>query len=131
MEDYLEKIVMLTEEGEVVRVTNISRILGVKKPSVISALKKLSERGFIKHERYGSVELTVEGKRIAEDVLRRHKALGKFMIEVLGIDADTAWKDACKMEHFISPITLERLIEFVEIVLASPDGKSEWLKTSD
>ena len=125
MEDYLEKIVMLAEGGEVVRVTNISKILGVKKPSVISALKKLSEKGLIKHEKYGSVELTIEGKNIAEDVLRRHKALGKFMIEVLGIDADTAWKDACKMEHFISPITLERLIKYVEIVLASPDGKSE------
>ena len=131
MEDYLEKIVMLAEGGEVVRVTNISKILGVKKPSVISALKKLSEKGLIKHEKYGSVELTIEGKNIAEDVLRRHKALGKFMIEVLGIDADTAWKDACKMEHFISPITLESLIKFVEIVLASPDGKAEWPKTSD
>ena len=131
MEDYLEKIVMITEGKEAVTVTNISRVLGVTKPSVISALKKLSERGLIKHERYGSVELTIEGKKIAEDVLRRHKVLGKFFIEVLGIDPDTAWKDACKMEHFISPITSRRLIKFVDLTLTSSVGKSEWPKTLD
>ena len=123
MEDYLEKIVMITEGKEAVTVTNISRLLGVTKPSVISALKKLSEKGLIKHERYGSVELTIEGKKIAEDVLRRHKALGKFFIEVLGIDPDIAWKDACKMEHFISPTTSRRLIKFVNLTLTSPVGK--------
>ena len=131
MEDYLEKIVMITEGKEAVTVTNISRLLGVTKPSVISALKKLSEKGLIKHERYGYVELTAEGGKIAEDVCRRHEALGKFLIEILGVDPDIAWEDACEMEHFISPVTLKKLARFVEFMLTCPQGKPEWLKAFD
>ena len=71
MEDYLEAIAMLNEEGKVARVTQISQTLGVKKPSVTSALKKLSDDGLVKHERYGYVALTPEGARIAMDVFRR------------------------------------------------------------
>lgn len=128
MEDYLEGIAMLAKERGVVRVTTLSKALGVKKPSVISALKKLSKKGLIKHERYGYVELTAEGGKIAEDVCGRHEALGKFLIEILGVDPDTAWEDACEMEHFISPVTLKRLARFVEFMLTCPQGKPEWLR---
>ena len=131
MEDYLERIAMLAKERGVVKVTTLSNALGVKKPSVISALKKLSDNGLIKHERYGCVELTIEGGEIAEDVLQRHEALGKFLIGILGVDPDTAWKDACEMEHFVSPITSKRLAKFVEFVLTCPQGKPEWLKAFD
>jgi len=131
MEDYLERIAMLAEEQGIVRVTKLSKALGVKKPSVTSALKKLSEKGFVNHERYGYVELTAEGKRIAQDVFRRHEALREFLTEILGIDPETAWNDACKMEHFVSPITLERLAKFVEFVLTCPRGKPEWLTGFD
>jgi len=131
MEDYLEGIAMLAKERGVVRVTTLSKALVVKKPSVISALKKLAEKGLIKHERYGYVELTAEGGKIAEDVCRRHAALGKFLIEILGVDPDIAWEDACEMEHFISPVTLKKLARFVEFMLTCPQGKPEWLKAFD
>jgi len=131
MEDYLEGIAMLAKERGVVRVTTLSKALVVKKPSVISALKKLSGKGLIKHERYGYVELTAEGGKIAEDVCRRHEALGKFLIEILGVDPDIAWEDACEMEHFISPVTLKKLAKFVEFMLTCPQGKPEWLKAFD
>lgn len=131
MEDYLERIAMLAEEQGVVRVTALSKSLGVKKPSVISALNKLSERGLVNHEKYGCVELTGEGEKIAGDILRRHEVLGKLLIEILRVSPDTAWKDACDMEHYISPITVERLVKFVEFVLNRPDGRPEWLKGFD
>ena len=65
MEDYLEAIAVLRGKGKVVRVKQISRALGVKMPSVTSAMRKLSEEGLVKHERYGYMELTAEGNRAA------------------------------------------------------------------
>lgn len=128
MEDYLEAIAMLPKEGEVARVKQISQALGVKMPSVTSALRKLSGEGLIKHERYGDVKLTPEGKLIAEDVIRRHETLRRFLAEILNVDAKIAAEDACKMEHVISPTTLERLAKFLEFVLNCPRGEPEWLK---
>ena len=58
MEDYLESISILAQEEKVVRVTQISKALGVKKPSVTSALKKLAKEELVEHERYGYVKLT-------------------------------------------------------------------------
>ena len=128
MEDYLEAIAFLRAEDERVRVKDISRFLNVKMPSVTSALKKLSEEGLVVHERYGDVELTPSGRRIAEDVIRRHKALTRFLAEILGVDPKTAAEDACKMEHPVSPATRDRLSKFVEFVLTNPRGRPEWLE---
>jgi len=60
MEDYLETIALLKEEGKPVTVTAISKAMGVKKPSVDWALTKLSVTGLVLHEKYGDVELTTE-----------------------------------------------------------------------
>jgi DtxR family Mn-dependent transcriptional regulator len=128
MEDYLEALVVLGGEKKVVRVTQLSKALGVKKPSVTSALKKLSQQGLVEHERYGWAMLTTEGEEIAQDVFRRHEALRHFLADILNVDPEIASADACKMEHFLSPVSLEKLAKFVEFVLTRPEGKPEWLK---
>jgi DtxR family Mn-dependent transcriptional regulator len=128
MEDYLESILMLREGKGAVRVSQMSKALGVKMPSVTSALGKLSQQGLVKHERYGRVQLTSDGKKIAEDVFHRHEALRRFLTEVLSIDPDIAADDACKMEHSVSPATQEKLAKFVEFVLRPPEGQPKWLK---
>ncbi len=129
MEDYLEAISVLARGRKVVRVTQISNMLGVKKPSVTSALKKLREANLIEHERYGYVELTSDGQRVADDVFRRHEILRHFLVEILGIDQERASEDACKMEHAISSVTAEKLSKFVDFVLSRPQGEPEWLKS--
>jgi DtxR family Mn-dependent transcriptional regulator len=126
MEDYLEAVAMLRGKGKVVKVSQISRKLKVKMPSVTSALKKLSEQGLVEHEKYGHIKLTLEGNKVAEEVLRRHKALTRFLTEALGIDQETAEEDACKMEHFISPLSMERLAKFVEFIGACPLGRANF-----
>lgn len=126
MEDYLEAIAILRREGKAARVNQISQRLKVKMPSVTSALEKLSQQGLVIHERYGYVELTAEGYKAAEDIIRRHKALSRFFTQALGIDQKTADEDACKIEHVISPITLERVIKFMEFIEAS--GKANFPK---
>ena len=125
MEDYLEAIVMLSEGGKVVKVTEISNALGVKKPSVTSALTRLSELGLVTHERYGSVELTHEGERIAQDVYWRHKILRLFLVDILNVDPVVAEGDACRMEHVLSRASLSRLAKFIEFLLNCPQGRPD------
>jgi len=122
MEDYLEAIANLGGRRKVVRVSQISRKLGVKMPSVTSALKKLSEQELVEHERYGHIKLTPEGDKVARDVIYRHKALTRFFAQALGINRETAEEDACKIEHVISPLSMERLAKFVEFIEACPLG---------
>jgi DtxR family Mn-dependent transcriptional regulator len=122
MEDYLEAIAKLGEGRKVVKVKQLSQMLGVKMPSVTSALKKLSEQELVVHERYGHVKLTPEGNELARDVICRHEALTRFFAQALGIDRETAEEDACKIEHVISPLSMERLTKFVEFIEACPLG---------
>jgi DtxR family Mn-dependent transcriptional regulator len=128
MEDYLEAIIMLREGKEAVRVSQMSKALGVKMPSVTSALRKLSEEGLVEHQRYGRARLTPDGEKIARDVLRRHEALRRFLAEILSVDPKTAETDACKMEHSVSPATQEKLGKFIEFVLSRPKVQPEWLE---
>ena len=126
MEDYLEAVAMLQEKDKVVRVSQISRKLKVKMPSVTSALKKLSEQKLVEHERYGHIKLTPEGNKVARYVIYRHEALTRFFAQALGINRETAEEDACKIEHVISPLSMERLAKFVEFIEACPLGRANF-----
>jgi len=126
MEDYLEAIANLGEGRKVVRVKQISEMLGVKMPSVTSALRKLSEQELVEHKRYGHIKLTPEGNKVARDVIRRHKALTRFFGQALGINEETAEEDACKIEHVISSLSMERLAKFVEFMEACPLGSANF-----
>jgi DtxR family Mn-dependent transcriptional regulator len=122
MEDYLEAIAQLGQRNRAVRVKQLSERLGVKMPSVTSALKKLSQRALVEHERYGHIKLTDAGRKLARDVIDRHEALTRFLGQALGIDGKTAEEDACKIEHVISSLSMERLTKFVEFIEACPQG---------
>ena len=87
-EDYLEAILRLKEAKGYARSVDISLLLGVTKPSVSVAMKRLRENGY----------LTME---IARSIYDRHKTLSSFL-ESLGVDSDVAREDACKIEHDIS-----------------------------
>jgi DtxR family Mn-dependent transcriptional regulator len=128
MEDYLETIANLNDKTRAVRVNQIGRVLDVKMPSVTSALNRLSDEGLVRHEKYGYVELTAKGEEVARETIRRHKALSRFFAEALRIDKETAERDACKIEHVISPLSLERVIKFVEFIQACPLGGDNFPK---
>ncbi|MDR3145762.1 MAG: metal-dependent transcriptional regulator [Treponema sp.] len=108
LEDYLEMVSFLSDEGEV-RVTDIAARLGVSKPSVLTALKVLEEQGLLEHERYRSVTLTRKGAAQAAEIRGRHNFLTAFLQDVVGVSAETAEQDACKMEHVLSEETLKKL----------------------
>jgi DtxR family Mn-dependent transcriptional regulator len=108
LEDYLEMVSFLADEGEV-RVTDIAARLGVSKPSVLTALKILEEQGLLQHERYRTVHLTKKGVQQAAEIRERHTFLTTFLQDLVGVSPETAEKDACKMEHLLSEETFRKM----------------------
>lgn len=127
-EDYLEAIFQAIAQKGIARAGEISRRLNVHKSTVTAALKGLAEKGLANYTPYAPVTLTAAGRRVAEEVVRRHEVLRDFFVKVLAVaekDADAA---ACKMEHAIPETVLERFVEFVEFFERCPRGGSKWIK---
>ncbi len=107
-EDYLETMLMMKERHGYIRSIDIAEYLGVTKPSVSYATKRLKESGHITMDRDGLITLTDSGMAVASRMLDRHQTLTRFLIN-LGVDPETAEADACKMEHDISQQTYEAI----------------------
>ncbi|MBR4953129.1 MAG: metal-dependent transcriptional regulator [Oscillospiraceae bacterium] len=103
-QDYLETILTLHKKSGYVRSIDIANELSVSRPSVSVAMKKLIELGHIVMEDGGKITLTESGKAVAEEVYSRHIALTHLLME-LGVSAETAEEDACRIEHDISDET--------------------------
>ncbi|MDD6160901.1 MAG: metal-dependent transcriptional regulator [Oscillospiraceae bacterium] len=112
-EDYLEAMLMLQEDRGYIRSIDIAAQLGVTKPSVSVAVKRLRENGYITMEKDGHIALTDSGMAIADKVYRRHRTLTEFFVR-LGVEPSTAAEDACKIEHDISAPTFEAICRFVD-----------------
>lgn len=107
-ENYLEAILMLSKKLPVVRAVDIANELEFKKSSVSIAMKNLREKKYITVTDAGYIYLTEEGMEIAERIYERHTVLKDFFIS-LGVDAEIAQEDACRIEHFISNESFEAL----------------------
>lgn len=103
-EDYLEKILQISQKKESVHAIDIAREMSFSKPSVSIAMNKLKELGYIEINDKGDITLTESGKEIAQKTLEKHVVLTK-MLMYLGVDEETASEDACRMEHDISDKT--------------------------
>ena len=100
-EDYLEAILRLRETKGQVRSVDISQLLGVTKPSVSFAMKKLRENEYISMDQENLITLTDKGEEIAMRVYDRHKTISTFLMKI-GVEEAVAREDACKLEHDIS-----------------------------
>ena len=107
-EDYLEAMLMMKEKHGYVRSIDVAEFLGVTKPSVSYATKRLKESGHITMDKDGLITLTETGMAVASSMLDRHKTLTAFLVSI-GVDKDTAEADACKIEHDISQQTFEAI----------------------
>jgi len=122
-ENYLETILILDNEKKMVRVKEISQKMNVSMPSVHNALHILEERGFVSHEHYGCVELTKKGRATAKKIYDSHMQLVNFFTAVLGVTPDIAEQDACRIEHVISPQTVEQMNEFAKKYLSDAQDR--------
>lgn len=106
-EMYLETILILSGRGQV-RAVDISEHMGYSKPSVSRAMGLLKGDGYIQVDRDGFITLTDTGREIAQKILERHQVLTKMLV-ALGVDAQTASHDACRMEHAISDASFQAI----------------------
>lgn len=111
IENYLEMILILQNKKGYVRSVDIAAALGVTKPSVSHAMKLLRENQYIVMNTDGSIVLTESGSEIAERMYERHKMLAEFLMS-LGVDEETAFNDACKIEHDISDKSFEAICRY-------------------
>ena len=107
-EDYLEAMLMMQEAHGYIRSVDVAEHLGVTKPSVSYATKRLRENGYITMDHDGLITLTDKGMAIAASMYERHKLLTQLLIN-LGVNPDTAREDACKIEHDLSAETFEAI----------------------
>ena len=113
LEDYLEAIYMLIADGKPAQVRDVARILSVKMPSVVKAIRELKKLELVTQEPYANIELTTKGSRLARHVLNRHQLIRSFLVK-LGVSRKTADKDACLMEHILSAETLDKIRLYTE-----------------
>ncbi|WP_027869944.1 metal-dependent transcriptional regulator [Eubacterium sp. AB3007] len=109
-EDYLETMLILKEQKGYIRSIDIAEHLGVTKPSVSYATKHLRESGHITMERDGMITLTPTGMSVAAKIYERHRIFSDLLV-YLGVNPDTAMKDACEIEHDVSDETFDRIRE--------------------
>ncbi|MCR5089839.1 MAG: metal-dependent transcriptional regulator [Oscillospiraceae bacterium] len=107
-DDYLEAILMITQERGHCRSINIADTLDVTKPSVSVAVGKLVEAGLITMDEDKMIHFTEEGLSLAELTLAKHNYLKSFLIDA-GVDSETAEKEACAMEHGISEESFRKI----------------------
>ncbi len=107
-EDYLEAILILRERQGTVRSIDVVHQLELTKPSVSVAMKRFRENGYIEVDPDGFITLLPPGEEIAQRIYNRHKLLTKFLV-ALGVSAEIAAADACKMEHDLSDETFEKI----------------------
>ena len=107
-EDYLEKILQISQVKDSVHAIDIAREMSFSKPSVSVAMNKLKAQGYIEINDKDEITLTPSGLLIAEKTLEKHEILTQLLIN-LGVDEKTAKEDACRMEHDISDKTWEAI----------------------
>ena len=103
-EDYLEAMLMMREKHGYIRSVDVAEQIGVTKPSVSYATKRLRENGYITMDPDGLITLTAKGLEIAERMYERHKLLAQR-------------EDACKIEHDLSVESFEAIRAFSKTLL--------------
>jgi len=127
LEDYLEIIFHLEEVHRVARAKDIADHMNVQRASVTGALKALAGRGMINYSPYSYITLTNAGRKIAQEVIRRHDILKDFFITALQLDPGQAEANACRIEHAIDPNAIDRLVHFLEFIKHCPRAGNDWL----
>jgi len=126
LEDYLEVIYHLEQSQRVARAKDIADQMNVQRASVTGALKALASKALINYSPYSYVTLTSEGRRIARDIIHRHDTLKEFFMTTLQLDPQQAEANACRIEHAIDPVAIDRLVHFLEFMKVCPRTGLGW-----
>ncbi len=120
-EMYLETILVLSRENPHVRSIDVGEYMGFSKPSVSRAIGLLKQGGYVAVDADGYLTLTEAGRERAEKIYERHRVLTAFLTSI-GVSAEAADRDACKIEHVLSDETFLAMKRHAEAVKKADQG---------
>ena len=116
IEEYLEGIYRLQEKSGVARTSEIVKLLQVVPGTVTNTVERLEKEGLVTHEPYKGVKLTEKGRKIALNVIRRHRLSERLLTDILRVKWSEAHKAACRLEHAI----IHEIVKPLEKALGHP-----------
>jgi DtxR family Mn-dependent transcriptional regulator len=122
VEDYLEEIKRLEEEGDRITATVVAGILDVSLPSASEMLKRLASEGYLTRDKTGTILLTPEGRRLAHTILRRHRLIECLLVQKLGMAWHEVHIEAHRIEHAISARVEEAMAQALDYPDLCPHG---------
>lgn len=122
IEDYIKTIHSLELEEQKASTKRVAQRLGVKMASVTGMVKHLASEGYLRHTPYYGVKLTEKGRRVAVDLIRRHRVIELFLSRTLGMSWDELHDDAEILEHAVSDRLVERMYEYLGCPEFDPHG---------
>jgi DtxR family Mn-dependent transcriptional regulator len=121
-EDYLKALFLLHGDARPVPTGDLASRLGISSPSVSEMVSRLTAQGLVEHDRYRGQQLTREGRRVAVELVRHHRLLEMFLVQVLGYGWDEVHDEAERLEHVISERMEARIFELLGRPQIDPHG---------
>jgi DtxR family Mn-dependent transcriptional regulator len=121
-EDYLKALYLLNGHEHPIPTRDLAQRLGISSPSVSEMVTRLSAQGLVEHDRYRGQQLTREGRKVALELIRHHRLLEMFLVQVLGYSWDEVHDEADRLEHVISERMEERIFELLGHPELDPHG---------
>jgi DtxR family Mn-dependent transcriptional regulator len=128
LEQYIEAIAYLLTREKVCSVSDIAEQVQVSRPAASRAVRELGEQDLVDHRSYGYVDLTPKGQSIADRLTARHEVLYDFLREVLLFDDEWADQEACRLEHQVDDLLVDRISELISFFAANEDMRAQWAR---
>jgi len=121
-EDYLKALYQLHGDQRPVPTRDLAQRLGISSPSVSEMVTRLTAQGLVEHDRYRGQQLTREGRKVALELVRHHRLLEMFLVQVLGYSWDEVHDEAERLEHVMSERMEQRIFELLGRPELDPHG---------
>jgi DtxR family Mn-dependent transcriptional regulator len=121
-QDYLKALYLLHGDQRPVPTRDLAQRLGISSPSVSEMVTRLTAQGLVGHDRYRGQQLTREGRKVALELVRHHRLLEMFLVQVLGYSLDEVHEEAERLEHVISERMEQRIFELLGRPELDPHG---------
>jgi DtxR family transcriptional regulator, Mn-dependent transcriptional regulator len=121
-QDYLKALYLLHGDQRPVPTRDLAQRLGISSPSVSEMVTRLTAQGLVEHDRYRGQQLTREGRKVALELVRHHRLLEMFLVQVLGYRWDEVHDEAERLEHVISERMEQRIFELLGRPELDPHG---------
>lgn len=120
--DYLEILYYLSQRSEPVIAAHVARWLNLQPPTVSHALQEMEKKGYLRRNERNEILLTPSGFELAEEIIRRHRILERFLADVVGMPWYLLHEEAVRLEHALSPALEERIYLLVGNATTCPHG---------